>query len=198
MSKVFVLMVLIVLSGCSFKEVQKAPTKYTLERQTLEKVTTKYSFGVLKIPQIKAPQHLRSEYIWYSNDSLSMHHYLYAKWSENFGTLFSRSLGEILYESGLFGTVFYESSKMNADLLLEMQILEAKQVVQDKQAKVQFSVRLHMIDQTDNHLIDSQVFRYTVLCESIDAKGAVRAYNVMMQKLGSDVLLWIKKLAKES
>jgi ABC-type uncharacterized transport system auxiliary subunit len=123
--------------------------------------------------------------------------YVYSSWSGNFSDLIENSIANTIFSSGLFKSSYTRYSKVKPDLLLEGQIINAMEYVGDKNI-VEFSIRFYLIEQSSKKLISSKDFTYSKKIETIDAKGAVMAYNEIVKNLNKDVVLWLSKSVKEN
>lgn len=193
----FGVVILFVASGCSLKVVQKPIVKYTITNTTDIKKSDFTSEKVLKIDHFKSLKLLQSNEIWYQKPSYEMNSYVYSRWSGNFDALVEKNIADTVYNSHIFKSVFEGHSKIKADLVLEGDILQALQSVNGK-GKVIFKIRLYLVDKKNNKLIDTKEFEYMEKCKSVNAKGAVNAYNQIIQKLDKDVVSWIKQSMKKN
>jgi len=198
MSKVLVLVLISVFfTACSIKDVSKPVVKYEVfDNQQVQKSSLHIN-KILKITKVKSPHHINTTNIWYKKPSLEIGSYLYSRWNEDFAGLVEQSISNSIFESGLFKSTFTRYSKVKSDLVLESEIIEAMQYVDDD-TKVSFKIRLFLIDQKSGDLLSSKGFEYTEKCKSVDAKGAVIAYNQVIKKLNKDVILWLSKSVKEN
>lgn len=197
MNRYIVVVVLsLFFSGCSLKEVHKPISYFTLENATTQKQVQSFD-AVLKVSQLRAPKYLNTPHIWYKKDSVAIDSYVYSNWNENFAALLEKNILDSLFASRVFSTVFNRYSKIRADMILEGEIENALQVVLADKAEVLFTIRLYLIDMKDSRLIDSHKFSYKQECESVDARGAVIAYNEIIKKFNKDTIQWLKTLVKE-
>jgi len=198
MSKVLVLVLISVFfTACSIKDVSKPLTKYGVSNnQEVQKSSLQVN-KILKITKVKSPHYINTTNIWYKKPSFEIGSYLYSHWNEDFSGLVEQSIANTIFESGLFKSTFTRYSKVKSDLVLESEIIEAMQYVEDD-AKVSFKIRLFLIDQYSGKLLSSKGFEYIEKCISVDAKGAVIAYNEIIKKLNKDVVLWLSKSVKEN
>ena len=187
-------LVLFVFLGCSTKEAKPFEI-YTLSDSTTIKQPLHVE-SVLKISKIKSPLYMQSEKIWYKKSSVQIDSYFYSKWNGSFNDIIEQNLLNVISQSKLFRSVFARYSKVRADVVLESEIIEAIQSVEN--SDVSFGVRLYLIDQKSSILLNSKVFKYTQKCETLDAKGAVKAYEKIIIKLNKDVILWLSKSVKEN
>ena len=200
MIKVIVTFFIIIgFSACSIKDVSKPVVKYTIsdEIKTIKADLT--IDKVLEIEKLKAPKSIQNNHIWYEKATYAISPYLYSSWNCDFVEIIDKNIADSVYSSGLFKSTFSNHSKVRSDLVLEGEIVEAIQRIDTNgEAYVSFIVREYLIDHKTFNLIGSKEFKYTQKCETVDAKGAIMAYNKIVKKLNKDVVLWLKILVKES
>ena len=198
MNKIFILTIaMIFMGGCSLKDISKPIVRYDIEGNIKFHLKTR-SDKILKVSRFKTPINLFSKEIWYQRKSLKVNSYLYSGWNQDFSTMVEQEMSDALYKSRLFKSVFSDYSKVRADFVLEGEIVDALQHVEKNRAYVTFEVRLYLIDYKTSKLIGSNDFSYTQMCKSIDAAGAVEAYDEMMKTFNKEVILWLEKLVKEN
>ena len=184
------------MAGCSIKDISKPIVEYDIDNGAKISVKTK-SQKILKVSRFKTPVILLGSKIWYQRKSLKTNSYLYSSWNQNFSSMIERDVVDTLYKSGLFKSVFSVYSKARANFVLEGEIINAVQHVQKKSANVEFEIRLYLIDAKTSKLIGSKDFLYRRKCATVDALGAVKAYNSIIKTFSKEVVLWLKRLVKE-
>ena len=185
------------LTGCSIKDIGAPIVKYSISDTTRIHKQNKIN-KILKIAQFEAPLKLLGNKIWYDRNLFETGSYLYSSWSENFSTMIEQDIVSRVYKSGLFESVFSPYSKARADLLLEGEIVKAVQHVKENGAYVSFEIRLYLINAKSSKFISSKDFSYFKKCDSIDALGAVRAYNDIIKIFNKEVILWLKTSVNEN
>ena len=185
------------LGGCSIKDVGRPISKYAIfdGSHIVKDIKTD---KILKISQFKAPLNLMGSKIWYKRDSYAINSYLYSSWSEDFSSIIEHNIANRLYKSRLFKSVFERYSRVKADLSLEGEIINVLQDVGKNGATVSFEIRFYLIDLKTSKLIATKDFSYHRTCKSIDAIGAVKAYNEIIKAFNKEVVLWLKTLVKEN
>ncbi len=191
------ILIALFLGGCSVKDIGRPILKYAIYDGSSIKTNIKTD-KILKISGFKAPLNLLGSKIWYKRNSFATNSYLYSSWSEDFSSMIEHDIANRLYKSGLFKSVFEKYSKARADLSLEGEIINVLQDVRKNGATVSFEIRLYLIDLKSSKLIASKDFSYRKKCESIDAVGAVKAYNQIIKIFNKEVILWLKTLVKEN
>jgi len=188
--------VALVFGGCSIKDIGKPVVKYSISSAD-NRPTGARTGKILKISQFKTPAYLLGSKIWYKRKTLSTNSYLYSSWNQDFSTMIESAMSDALYKSGLFKSVFNRYSKSKNDYTLEGEVVRAVQKVMKNRAEVIFEIRLYLIDSKTSKLISSRDFLYRKKCKSVDAQGAVKAYNSIIKTFSKEVILWLKKLVKE-
>ena len=198
MNKILPLFLMIfLLGGCSIKEVTSPIVKYSInDAQAI--VVQKPINKILKISHIKTSINLQGDSIWYKRDNFETNSYLYSSWNQNFSNMIEDHEADLLYKSGLFKSVFSSYSKIKYDLVLEGEIVQAVQYVNKNKAEIEFILRLYLVNAKNSKLISSKDFSYTRKCKTIDAYGAVKAYNDIIKIFDKEVILWLKKSIKEN
>ncbi|NOX15798.1 MAG: hypothetical protein GXP61_07210 [Epsilonproteobacteria bacterium] len=198
MSKILILIfVAFFLGGCSIKDVSAPILKYKISSvNSLNK--QKENGKILKISQFKTVQNLIGDKIWYDRGKYKTNSYLYSSWNQDFSSMVEQNIANTLYKNGLFKSVFISYSRVKYDLILEGDIIKAVQNVDKNRASVAFEMRLYLVDSKSSKLLGTKDFIYAKKCESIDALGAVKAYNKIFKTFDKEVVLWLKKLTKEN
>jgi len=198
MNKILVsILIVLFFGGCSIKDIGRPIVKYSVYDGSPMKTDVKTD-KILKISQFKAPINLLGSKIWYKRDSFATNSYLYSSWNEDFSSIIEHDIANRLYKSGLFKSVFERYSKVKADLSLEGEIINVIQNVSKNGANVSFEIRLYLIDLKSSRLIASKDFLYHKRCGSVNAIGAVKAYNQIIKIFNKEVVLWLKTLVKEN
>ncbi len=190
---------IVIFAGCSMKEVSQPIVKYTIDDKEKVSKVIKKSDKILKIVRFKAPKYMHNSNIWYERSTYETNSYLYSEWNEDFISLIERNIANTIFDSALFKSSFTKYSKSKSDFLLEGEIIEAVQKI-DKNllAVVSFKIRLYLIKPDDGKLIGLKEFSYTKNCKTIDAKGAIMAYNEIIKNLNKDVIAWLKILVTKN
>jgi len=196
MSKILVTFLIIFISGCSIKEIGKPIATYSLEAKSVESANFKVN-KVLKVVHFKTPTNLIGQKIWYKREPFATNSYLYSAWNQDFTDMIEQELTNAIYKRDFFKSVFSGYSKSKTDYILEGELISAIQEVYKNRADVKFDLRLYLVDYKTSKLIDSKDFSYRQVCKTIDALGAIKAYNKIVQKLNKEVISWLEKSVKE-
>ncbi len=194
---IIVALIGIILSGCSLKDISKPIVRYTIDTENETQKEDLHVDKVLKITNLKTPEYLQNTNIWYKKPSLEMNSYIYSRWNEDFENLIKQNISTAIYDSNIFKSIFTRYSKIRPELILEGEIVETMQILRsDENSDVIFTIRLYLIDAKNSNLVGSTEFKYLQRCETVDAKGAIMAYDKIVEKLNKDVVKWLKILMK--
>ena len=192
----FVLLILSIffISGCSLKVVERGVITYGLDSSTKTFKSIKIP-KVLKISTFKSSENLQSDKIWYKR-GFEENSYTQSKWRDGFKNMIENSVKDILVKSSIFKSVIGGYSKAKADIYLEGDILKSYQDI-SKSNEVVFDMVLYLIGK-DKKLISFREFSYRVKCDTLNAKGAVKAYNKIVNKMDKEVVKWIKESIRKN
>lgn len=177
------------LGGCSMKDVQKAPQLYELSSQNSCSNSTQSIAGVLKVAKTKSSEYLYSDALWYKEPSNEVYAYVYSRWNGNFVHMIEKNIADCLFQSGLFKSVFRQNSKLIEDVILESEVIQAYHDTQSN--SVFFTIRLYLVEKASKEFLGSKEFSYKQKCESFDAKGAVFAYEKIIENFHQEMIEWI-------
>jgi len=180
------------LAGCVSKEIKPYEIYTVYDNSTIKQPL--HVKAVLKVAKIKSTDQMNSDRIWYKKSSIKIDSYYYSKWNSSFTQMLEQNLVNNISKSNLFEGVYAKYSKVRTDLVLESELVEAVHDIGSN--SVIFGIRLYLVK--DKNLVSEHEFSYKEKCDSLDAKGAVKAYEKIIEKLNKDVVLWIKKSVIEN
>lgn len=194
MIKIISIALLLLVSGCSIKDVSKPVKKYTIEDNSKVVIQSTQIDKVLKIAKLKSSKYLQSENIWYKKSSNEVNAYIYSRWNEGFTHMVEKNIASTIYRSGLFKSMYTRHSRMSSSIVLEGEMIDAKQVVDsENSAKTVFAIRLYLVDSTSSSIITSKEFTYEENYINMNAANTIVAFNNIVKKFNKDVVIWLKK-----
>ncbi len=182
--------ILIMLSACS-----KAPALkiYTLDvPQTEVAKQSPYRYKTIKVTY---PQSLREQISQKMNFSYSMSDrgtYQNSEWSNNMSKLLQGTLIDVLDKSRLFKAVLSDTTTLKENYRLESNIFAFEHRVRGESSHAIVSIQFTLIDADTGKLVKSKRFSYQEPTPSTDAKGYATATNVIMSRLSSDLVGWLR------
>jgi cholesterol transport system auxiliary component len=99
------------------------------------------------------------------------------RWADTPARMLSPLLARALQTSGLFKAAVESPAPINAQLRLESEVLELRQVFSPGDSKMQLKLKVHLFDLANNRLLASRVFSVTEPTETRDPYGGVVAAN---------------------
>jgi len=190
--KLFLLVSLFVLSGCSLKEA--APLKvYTMDAGNISPVS--YSDHRHQTIKISYPQTLKdklSNEMSYSYSGSERGEYQNSQWSNNIGKLIQGNIIQILVQSRIFKAVLPYASTAGEDLRLESTVFDFSHHVRGEASYAIVSIQFNLINTDSGKLIKTKRFSYKENTLTLDAKGYVEASNRAMVRLSQDLVVWLR------
>jgi len=118
--------------------------------------------------------------------------YQNSQWSNNIGKLLQGTIIELLERSKLFNVVLSDASTLHEEYRLESNIFAFEHRVRGTDSYAVVSIQFTLIDADSGKLLKSRRFSYQEPTPSTDAKGYVSATNVIMNRLSSDLIEWLR------
>jgi cholesterol transport system auxiliary component len=98
----------------------------------------------------------------------------------------------MLSNSKVFKAVLADNSTLKENYRLESNIFSFEHRVRGKESYADVSMQFTLIDADTGKLVKSKRFSYTEPTPSVDAEGYAKATNIVIQRLGKDLIEWIK------
>lgn len=168
---------------------------YTLQVSTdgIQKSTPDKEIIKVRLP--KSAPYIATPDILYSDEKNVLLSYAYNKWQDIPNSMIQNIMVNTLAESGRYQAALLPGSRARANVSLESRIAHFTQLFDSpSHSMVRVSLHLHLIDERTRQLIASRHFDYTEETRTPDAKGAVDAFNAIMQTFSSDMLSWLSRL----
>lgn len=191
MIQLFLLFVLVLLSGCGLGPVKLKPVDY----YTLHSVNITENYnkrGILAISMPKATRELETNSIIYTDRKFQISEYAYSKWTASPVNLLQGILLESFNKSGLFKAVISNSFEKSANWSLNVRILHWHQNFLESPSKVNISYIANIYDIKQQKIISSKIFETSVECPTQDAYGGVVATNIAISNLIPKTIGFVK------
>lgn len=189
MKNLTVLILLLVLGGCSFK--QEIPTKqYAIEFSNKVPSYTKStkSIAVLK-PTLNAPY--ASKDMFYTRKPYVFEQYAVNKWVELPHLMIQSILYETLNASHLYTNVALDNSKANFDLTLQSNVIKLFHAYEKNQSYAIVHIKFDLIEK--NKSIHALYLEKKILCEENSPYGFVKATNKAFEEMTLELLNSLQK-----
>jgi cholesterol transport system auxiliary component len=192
MRYIVMVMGLLLLSGCGFKE---APVmqRYSIAVPPLKPLSdTQYRNKILKVSYPVGLGSVLNSSIYYSYTLTDSGSYLNACWSNDIGKLLQGNYIRVLSESGLFRVVVPFSSNMNENLRLESVVFDFSHHIRKDGSFAVVSIQFSLINAETGTLLKTKKFSYREPTLTTNARGYVEATNRIMAKLSRDLIEWLR------
>ena len=179
-----------VVLGCT-----KAPVLavYSFELTPIPMVAhSKYRHKTIKVTYPKSLKESVSQKMHFSYSYNERGLYQNSEWSNNISKLLQGTFIEVLSDAKLFKAVLFDTSTAHEDYRLESTIFAFEHRVRGASSTAVISIQFTLIDTNTGNLIKSKRFSYAEPTPSIDAKGYAMATNVIMSRLSSDLIGWLR------
>lgn len=122
--------------------------------------------------------------------------YQNSEWSNNMSKLLQGTFIEVLDNSRLFNAVLLDTSTAKENYRLESTIFAFHHSVlhsaQGTKSYAIVSIQFSLISIETGHLVKSKRFSYREVTPAIDAQGYVKATNIAIDRLGRDLVQWLR------
>ncbi len=178
----------ILITGC---EVLPEPVKSTNSLR-LDEVNVKKFQTINKIISIKiidSIAYANSTKFIYKKDDGIYDKYAYSVWDERLSSMIEKLLISSIKSSNLFKNALSTQSISNYDYILEVSIDKFEHDISCNCVNVWLS--LNLIDTKTKISIANQSFKTQKITKSVDANGALTAYNEALEEIINSILEWL-------
>lgn len=191
MKKILSLVVLlVVLSGCSVKDVEIRPANYRLEPTYPLHVNKSNDDRVLRVQRVEGDSAVMTRAILYKKDG-ALKPYKYGRWSELPATRLQEIFVESIEKQKIFRATVSSRSFAMADYILESDLENFEEVYKEDKSYVHVSIRFRLIKRQGADIIDSILVDSVYPVEQKGAKGVVFAFNKAVEKVVVDLNGWL-------
>jgi len=183
---------ILIFGGCSSKN---PPMKrYLLEPDfSFGRVHSKYSDSSIKVSYPNDIIGRSGTDIYYSYSKLEDDNYQNSSWSSSSSQLISSIIVRALERGRVFDSIVDYRSVATTDYLLESEVYYLYHKIRKDISLSIVTIRFDLIDLSTNKLIKSRRFSYEIPTKSVDAIGYVKATNIALERLSSDLVKWLAK-----
>lgn len=186
---------LVVFTGCSVKDIEIRPANYRLEPTYPLHVNKSNSDEVLRVQRVEGDSAVATRSILYKKDG-ALKPYKYGRWSELPATRLQEIFVESIEKQKIFRATVSSRSFAMADLILESNVENFEEVYKDEKSFVHVSIRFRLIKRQRADIIDSILIESVYPVEQKEAKGVVLAFNKALEKVIIDLNGWLHEKSK--
>jgi len=189
----YIILILFLLYGCSTKT--EAIKRYSLNPSIkIDRYrASKYKNRSVKIAYPTSIRGLITKKIRYSYNDLEDGSYNNSRWSSSSSKLLMNIFIKAIERSDIFNSVVEYTSLVDTEYLIESEIYEFEHKVRDKSSLAIVSIKFNLVDMSNNSLVKSRKFTYSIPTKTTDARGFVEATNIALSKITIDMLNWLRR-----
>lgn len=188
---VWLLVLVFILGGCSFKDIETRPLSYKLEPDTsIKYVKPKNDKRVLRVQRIEGDRIVQTRFLLYKQDG-ALKPYKYARWSDLLTTRIQQIFVEALEEQSLFASVVSSKSFAVANLLLESSLENFEEVYNKDNSFVHVKIRFRLVERKKAKFVDSKLIEHRVKVTNKSVQGVVKAYEKALELVIKDLSEWL-------
>jgi ABC-type uncharacterized transport system auxiliary subunit len=185
-----ILMTVLLFSGCSIKDAP-GKAKKNLRLSDVSVTVYKPSDSTLALKTFNNVAYADTTKFVYTQEAGVYASYIYHRWDERLASQVKKTLAKALSDAKLYENVVDVHSAATYEYLLEVTINRFEHNVA-KDSKVDISITLNLIN-ADTKRSRSYTFETTKKTQTVDAIGALNAYNEAMRELVSHMALWLHR-----
>ncbi len=182
-----------VLGGCSLQQSVPSVTSYRLKPAMTNSMSAAKACRTktLRISLTQSSQLLQGQSIYYADENYGEYSYSRSRWAEAPDKQFRHLLEDTIARNGLFKSVITYNSQAYNEWLLESKITDFMQYFEGEKSYVHLSMQLTLIDQDTREVISTWHIEKRKETTTSDAKGAVEAYNLLVQETLNETVEWL-------
>ena len=199
-------MILMFTAGCAslLPKPPVQPTFYSLDRAAVNApaklpsangvVNPAENAPTLVINPPRAAAGFDSQRIIYTRESHQLNYFAHNEWIDTPARMLAPLIVAAVSNAGIFRAVVPTPSLAAGDIRLDTEIVRLQQVFGSGPSRVQFTLRVYLVDSATRRVLAWREFDETVTATSEDARGGVEAANRAVQ----NVLLALTALCVEA
>jgi cholesterol transport system auxiliary component len=182
--------------GCSTKTLPST-NRYTLEltNQFTSNTTQTQQYNI-KILEPLSTKLYNNTNIYYSDKSFTIYPYVLNKWSNYPTKMIQQQLVMALDKANLYNSVTTDMINGKFDFVLQSELLKMVQLIEKNSAYSVLKIKFYILNKY-NQNISTKTFEYKIKNDSINAYGAIKAYNQALNQLTNDLFIWLQNKTKD-
>lgn len=196
-SYLFAIIAIVFLSGCGQKTLPPLKTyNLSVDEKCCNEIFRQKDV-TLQILEPTTNKYLNSTSLYYSDNKYLLETYKLSKWSDYPTKMILEIALSKLDQLNLFKNITTNTIYAKPDYVLQSELFDFKQVVDDKKSYILFKIKFYLLDEKDYNNVVSKTFDYKVTAESVDAYGAIKAFNKASNLMLTDLSQWLNTNTKE-
>jgi len=192
MKQLYIFLSLVIFSACSTTYPPYTSYDIKLQNSAVANKAKACSQETLRVDNVSTSQLLMSTKMYYVS-GVESYSYSVSEWSERPSEFITEAFVTALQKSNVFANVISADSKAKSHYLLESRVDTFMQYYDAAQTKsyAKISVSFFLIDTQTQEIVAHMHFEKEEPCESLDAKGGVKALKKLLQEAANALALWI-------
>ena len=196
MRRVYLALVLVLLTGCS---ALPPITAYTINPAIhVSKYSSVCKGKTLRVGKVFTSQNLMLKQMKYAAEEHKQFTYTESQWANTPNKAISRALLRSIRDANIFDSVSSYRSHSRDDLLLETNVYSFMQYysMKNKNSYVDVTFSLSLVDVQKAKTLHSIVIRKQIESKTLDAEGGVIALNKALESVLEDTNKWLSEACK--
>ncbi len=197
----YLLVVLVVIiSGCSITKTVPSKTEYRLLSPDVTKIQSSPCESItIKLEPIQSSNTLLDYRMYYTMDSIQQRYYNESLWAQSPNKMIEQILKNVMIESKLFASVLDYRSNADTQWRYEVRILDCMQYFKDDGSSyVKLSMDFVVIKNIGMQVVASKHFEVVLPTETSDAQGGVVALNKAVSQIVQESNSWLQNECQNS
>jgi len=183
---------ILLLHGCSFKEVP-VMKEYSLIVPSVSPLAhAQYRNKILKVSYPIALGEKLTDNMYYSYSYSDRGSYLNSRWSNDMGKMLQGTVIQVLSQAKLFKVVVPFASDVEENLRLEGTVFDFSHHVRGEASYAAVSIQFTLMNAETGKLVKARRFSYREPTSTTNAKGYAEATNRIIVKLSHDLIEWLR------
>lgn len=184
----------IVMTSCTLPGPEREMTTYLLEWSgpvATERPPLMPCAAVLVTAPLSAPGYATAR-MAYTQQNHRVDYFATHRWADTPARMLAPLLARSLQTSGLFKAAVESPAPINAQLRLESEVLELRQVFSPQESKIRLRLKINLYDLANNRLVTSRVFSVDEPAETRDPYGGVVAANHAVDRMFEELISYLR------
>lgn len=183
----------VLMMSCTLPGQERAMTTYLLEWNgsfAVERPSRQPCAALLVTVPLSAPGYATAR-MAYTQQDHRVDYFATHRWADTPARMLSPLLARALQTSGLFKAAVESPAPIDAQLRLESEVLELRQVFRAGDSKIQLRLKANLFDLANSRLVASQVFSVSEPAPTRDPYGGVIAANRATDRIFQEIVAFL-------
>lgn len=174
-SKILALLLILIFSGCSFKQQRVDINHYSIDFKTQKKVEVSKLKSIL-IEDVNVNRSFNLTSIFYSTKPYLFEEYAKNRWVNLPSNMIYNQLVDTFITSNIFENIVLRDKKINYEYLLKTEVIKLYHTFEADKSYAILKIKFDLVK--DNKIVKSFNFDKKILCGENNSYGFVKALNL--------------------